>query len=279
MSEQSEEGPKGTIDRAFLIVESFRPEDSAGLGVSEIARRTGLSKATTHRLLATLVRNRALEKSNETYRLGALINSAASENLQQAQMATLTEVLTPYLSALFERTRNTVHLAFLDGIDVFYANKLFAFKGPSAPSRVGGRVPGYCTGVGKAILAFDEDATVATLERGLEPWTPHTITDPEKLQRELATIRETGISYDREENTVGLVCVAAPIFGQGPIPVAAMSISGDSEVFNPEEHLDTLRKITHAASRAYVKSAQRNPMADSNLAQSATLRRAAPERK
>ena len=78
-------------------------------------------------------------------------------------------------------------------------------------SRVGGRLPAYCTGVGKALLAFNPEAALKVLAMPLTPRTPYTITSHQVLAEELARIRSTGLSYDREENSIGIVCVAAPI--------------------------------------------------------------------
>ena len=69
---------------------------------------------------------------------------------------------------------------------------------------------------------------------------------------ELARIREEGVAYDREEISMGLSCIAAPVFGKGTVPVAAMSVSGPTGTFDPEEHRPILRKICAAASKAYL---------------------------
>lgn len=245
----TDEGAKGTVDRAFSLLRNFRPEDSAGVGVSELARRAQLSKSTTHRLLAAMTRNGAVQKVDDIYRLGPLFHEMYSATYS-SESEVISEVLTPFLAALFERTRHTVHLGYLVGTDVSYANKLFSVRGVGAPSRIGGRVPGYCTGVGKAIMAYDESVITATIERGMHQWTPHTITDPAELRRVLAAVREEGLAYDREEIAEGLTCVAAPIFGQGPVPVAAMSVSGTAGEFQPAEHEEMLRRITRSASKA-----------------------------
>lgn len=276
MADHDAGSPKGTIDRAFAILRCFREDDTAGLGVTELAQRSGLSKTTTHRLLASLVRNKVLIKAGSKYRLGPLFDQS-SHSPYPEETALIAEVLTPFLAALFERTRQTVHLGSLDGTDIIYANKLFSFRGPRTPSRVGGRVPGYCTAVGKAILAYDDAAIEASLARGLAPWTPHTITDPAKFKEELALVRETGLAYDREEIMLGLSCVAAPIFGQGPVPVAAMSVSGDAATFRPRDHEATLLRITHAASKKFaqlLRAQRERTHAPANLATAARLHRA-----
>lgn len=242
---------RSSVDKAFSLLRAFQPGDAAGVGVSELARRTDLSKSTAHRLLATLVQNDAVQRAGDVYRLGPLFSELTREKTTP-HGELVSEVLTPFLSALFERTRMTVHLGYLTGTDVSYANKLFSLRGVETPSRIGGRVPGYATGVGKAMLAWDEDLIEAAIAKGLPRWTPYTITDSDELRAVLARVRDEGVAYDREEISVGLSCVAAPVFGRGTVPVAAMSVSGPTDTFRPEDHIQVLRRICASASKAYL---------------------------
>ncbi|QGU06831.1 Transcriptional regulator KdgR [Corynebacterium occultum] len=246
---------RSSVDKAFSILRAFTTEDTAGVGVSELARRASLSKSTAHRLLSALVQNGAVQRSGEVYRLGSLFTELnKEETTRQADM--VSEVLTPFLAALFERTRHTVHLGYLIGTDVSYANKLFSTRGVTTPSRIGGLVPGYATGVGKAIMAYDENLIKAAINKGLTKWTPNTIDDPDEFHRVLTQVRQEGIAYDREEISLGLSCVAAPVFGRGPVPVAAMSLSSSTADFHPEDHIPTLKRITAAASKAFAIAAR-----------------------
>ncbi|MHA2787702.1 IclR family transcriptional regulator [Corynebacterium sp. S7] len=249
--------PPGAVDKVFLVLRVFGSTESVDIGVSEIAQQTGLTKSTTHRILGELVNNGAVIRIDHRYRLGPVFQQLASKAFGRAtqQSRAIAEILTPFLAALFERTRHTVHLACLEGPDVNYVNKLFSVNRVTAPSWIGGGVPAYCTGVGKALLAYDEALVEETIRRGLHPVTPNTITDPEVLRQELAQIRATGISYDHEENTAQLSCVAAPIFGRNNLPVAAMSVSVPTEILTPdnqETYVSDLRRICAAASKAYI---------------------------
>lgn len=238
-----------SIDKAFLLIRAFDRRDSHGVGVSELARRAGLSKSTAHRILGTLIENHAVQKVGDRYRIGPLF--LEREVLTESKRHELiTETLTPFLAALFEHTRHSVHLAYLDGADTVYANKLFSVRGVSAPSRIGGRVPGYTTGVGKAIMAYDDAAVDLAVSRGLVPWTPHSVSTAEELRHELAVVRDKGVAYDLEEIAVGLSCIAAPVWGRGPVPAAAMSVSGPTETFRAQDHQETLLKICASAGRA-----------------------------
>lgn len=240
---------RGSVDKAVDILKVFQDQPS-GLGITEVAKLAHLPKTTTHRLMHTLTQNGALERSGDTYRLGPLVFDLVSGSGNSERANVISEVVTPFLASLFEQTRHTVHLAYLTGKDVAYANKLFSTQKVTSPSRIGGRAPSYCTGVGKALLAFDPARAETVLAGELIQWTPHTITDPEKLRMELATIRSEGIAYDMEEISPGLSCVAAPVFGLENQAVAALSVSSPSATFDPGALIPPLQRIAAAACRA-----------------------------
>lgn len=244
--------PRSSIDKAFSILRSFGDNDPAGVGVSEVARRTNLSKSTAHRLLGALVENGAIERSGDVYRLGPLPFELTASR-PNYNTALVSEVLTPFLAALFEQTRQTVHLAHLQGTEVAYVNKLFSAHRLSIPSRIGGRAPSYCTGVGKAMLAWDDAATEKVIEAGLTPWTKHTITDGNVLRHELAEIRISGIAFDREEISEGLYCIASPVFGLNNAPVAALSISSFASQLEAEQFIAPLKRVSLAATKAMTR--------------------------
>ena len=249
MAESRPTDTRSAVYKTFSLLRSFSDKDSGGVGVSELARRAELSKSTAHRLLASLVANGAVERAGDVYRLGPLVFELTSVSVDRKQEI-VGETLTPFLAALFEQTRQTVHLAYLQGTEVVYVNKLFSARKVSAPSRIGGRAPAYCTGVGKAMLAWDMARADSVIKAGLTKWTPYTITDEKQFREELATVRRQGVAYDRQEITLGLSCVAAPIFGRDSSPIAAMSVSGPASQFDPQQYIPALKRITQAAGRA-----------------------------
>jgi DNA-binding IclR family transcriptional regulator len=139
----------------------------------------------------------------------------------------LREAALPFLGDLYEATHETVHLAVLDGVEVVYLEKLQARGNRPLPSRLGGRMPAYCTGVGKALLAFSPPEVLhGVVAHGLERRTPHTIVMPGLLEREIEAVRARGLAYEHEESTPGVACVASPVLGPDGRAVAAISIAG-----------------------------------------------------
>jgi DNA-binding IclR family transcriptional regulator len=217
------EVPKSVLGRALTLLTAFRPGD-AELTLAELARRTGIPKPTAHRLLTELARWDVVERTPTGMRLGMRLFELGQLAPRQRG---LREAAAPYLADLFEATHETVHLAVLDGIEVVYVQKLDAVAGPRIPSRIGGRMPAYCTGVGKALLAFSSpDRLNEVLTAGLVRRTPRTVIAPGLLRRELAAVRSRGVAEEREESSVGIACVAAPVLDPGGRALAAISITG-----------------------------------------------------
>ncbi len=230
-----------------MVLSAFDLEHTA-LGISELARRCGLPKSTVHRTVRELVRLRLLEHDGTQLRLGMLLFELGQLVPRQR---TLREAALPYLEDLREATHATVHLAVLDGIEVVYVEILRGREPPPLPSRVGGRLPAHATGVGKAILAFSPPAAVAArIEAGLTRRSPYTVVLPGPLTRELQVIREAGVSYDREESALGVVCAAAPVFGAEGTVVAALSVTGRAERLDVERMAPAVRTAALTLSRS-----------------------------
>lgn len=235
-----------TVARITALLSAFLPGDG-GLGVSELARRTGLPKSTVHRLAGHLVGAGLLERSGTDLRLGLRL-------FEIGQLATghrdLVDAARPVLADLRSGTRNTVHLARLEGAEVVYFEVLPGPDAPDLPSRVGGRMPAHATGVGKAILAFSTDETVdRVVSAGLPRLSTRTITSPALLRKQLHRIRSEGVAYEREESGRGTVCVACPVLDADGVPVAAISVAGWSNRMRPERVAPAVRAAALTLSR------------------------------
>lgn len=123
----------------------------------------------------------------------------------------------PVLDRLADETTETIHLARLDGTSVVYLATRQSQHHLRPFTRVGRRLPAHSTALGKALLAARSDEQVrALLPARLEALTEHTVTDRERLIEELRTVRAQGYAVDREENTVGLRCLAVAIPTRSP---------------------------------------------------------------
>jgi DNA-binding IclR family transcriptional regulator len=238
--------PNSVLGRAFTLLSAFRLGDEQ-LSLAELHRRTGIAKPTILRLLGELGDWAIVERTEGGFRLGMGLFELGQ--LVPSQRG-LREAAAPFLTDLFEATHETVHLAVPDGTEVIYIQKLDGRHGPKVRSRVGGRMPAYCTGVGKVLLAFGPSERFAeVLAAGLRRRTPRTIIAPGLLGAELERIREAGVAFEREESTVGITCVAAPVHGPGGDAVAAISITGWANRLDPDRFAPAVRTAALGLSR------------------------------
>lgn len=214
--EQTRELPPSMVERMTLILDRFTTRETR-LTLESIARSTHLPRSTTHRILDQLVKLDWLEHSSTGYGLGRRSFALGGGSGEHGE---LRAVASPYLHELLVRTGAVVHLGVLDGSSVHYLDKLGGRFATSVPSRVGGTAPAYCTGLGKAILAWLQPEEVEEILGGeLSARTPSTIAELDDLHLELGRIRSRGgIALERGECFPDIACVAAAIRGpRGPI--------------------------------------------------------------
>ncbi|MFI6906475.1 IclR family transcriptional regulator [Nonomuraea sp. NPDC050394] len=209
-----------SLRRALLVLDHVRAH--SGLTLTQLAEAVGLSKSTVLRLATPLIEARLLERDRKTgaYRLGH-----GTLQLGQAYLATLDlrAVAAEESHRLVAEVRETVHLVVYDPPHVVYIDKVENQATVRMASRIGSRGPLHSTAVGKAILAWQPDSAIPD---DLPAMTKHTITDHERLRRELTRVRQRGYSVDDRENEPEVRCVGAPIFNHTDTVSAAISVSG-----------------------------------------------------
>ena len=230
-----------SVDRALRILECFSRKESE-LGVTEIANRLDLHKSTTFGILNTLENRGYLcqNPENGKYKLGLKLFELGK--LVEYGMDLRTSSL-PYLKKLVDKYGETAHLAMRDGDQVIYIDKVEGESGIKMSSQVGKRAHVYCTGVGKAVLAFMPEKDVEEIIKNIKfhQFTYNTITDSNKLKEELKEIKKRKYCIDNEEIEVGLKCVAAPIMNYKNVSVGSISISGPTSRMN-DERVDLISK-------------------------------------
>lgn len=228
----------GRLERAVEVLEAFNPDDH-GLRFAQLLQRTGMPKATLHRLLAELVRLRLLELHDDGYALGGRLFELG---MRASVERDLLEVATPFLQDLYERTHEIVHLGVREGVEVVYVAKLGGHKQARMPSRLGGRMPLHATAIGKVLLAYaPDDIRRAVLEGPLPRLAPRTITSPGRLRAQLDAALATGVAFEIEESSVGTVCVGSAIVSDPDDVVAAVSVSGPTNRFKPQQYSSTVQ--------------------------------------
>jgi DNA-binding IclR family transcriptional regulator len=198
-----------------------------------------LPKATAYRLASQLVDLRVLERDGQDYQVGVRLFELGNSVARQRQ---LREAALPFMEDLYEATHETIHLGVLDNGEVLYVEKIAGRRTCSVSTTLGARKPLYCTGLGKAILAYSSSELLqAVIKNGLVRQTRYTITDPHRLQWELARAADTGIIYDREEYELGITCVSSPVLNRAGRAWAAISVTGPTTRFRPENTAAAVR--------------------------------------
>lgn len=196
------------VARVALIMNVFNEPDRR-LRLDQVVNRTGLPRSSVHRILKQLETAGLLQRWSDGYCVGA-------SRLSQTQMldhALLRGAASGTLERLHADTGLVVHLGILLGGDVVYLDQIAGRSGVAMRTRVAGRTVAHASALGKAMLAqlSAEEVDVA-VGRRLEKCTRTTITNLDTLHLELARIRSRhGLAYDKEELTVGLCSIAAPI--------------------------------------------------------------------
>lgn len=222
------------VDRALSILEALARAEGPVM-LSALSSELGLHISTVHRLLNTLARRGFVEQEpyQGRYRLGLKVFEIGNRALYSLDIRA---VARPYLRELVEEFNETANLAVLDGFEVVYIDQVESRNMIKMLARPGTRTPAYCTGTGKALLAFlspfQWERFLATTP--LRAFTRATITDPEELEQELEKIREQGFAVDKGELEEGVRCVAAPIKNHEQRVVAALSVSGPSSRITDE---------------------------------------------
>lgn len=245
--------PASVLGKAMTVLHAFSAEDM-GLSFAQLQRRTGLPKATLHRIAGDLVTAGLLDRHDGDFHLGShLFELGMLASVER----TLIEVATPFMEDLYERTHEVVHLGVREGHEVVYVAKVAGHKGARTPTRVGGRMPVHATALGKALLAHAPQAVwIDVLSGPLERRTPRTLTAPGRLRAQLDAVVQAGVAYEYEEAALGVVCVAAPVLDAEDRPLAAISIAGTASRFRPDQHAASVRAAANGVAATLARRQQ-----------------------
>lgn len=212
-----------TTETSFRIIEAIR--DDRGAGVSELARQVDLSKSAVHKHVHTLTDLGYVVREGNSYYLSNRFLSLGIKARQRLPLEQASDVV----DDLAETTGHTASFIAHENYSGVYALRVEPDR--SAPIEVteGDVAPLHATAGGKAILAFfSQEKRDEILDGvGLRSYTDKTITDRRELERELRSVRDQRVAFDREEYLDGHQCVASPVVGTGGEPIAAVSVTGN----------------------------------------------------
>jgi DNA-binding IclR family transcriptional regulator len=234
------------LGRVDAILAAFDPNNRA-VGLACLVARTGLPKTTVYRTAEHMVQLGWLHREAGGYVVGVRLSELASLATVRARVR---DASLPFMEDLYAATRETVHLAVLEDTHVRYAEEVAGHLSAADSSRVGRRMPAYCTAAGKVLIAFSPPEVLErVISRGLLPRTPATITSPQRLRAAIVRVREKGVAIDYQECEQGLTSVAAPVLDADFNAVGAMSVSGSQQRLRPERLSSAVRMAALGATR------------------------------
>lgn len=230
--------------RGLQVIRSFSahaPQQT----LSEVAQRTGLTRAGARRILLTLEGLGYVRCNGRQFSLAPRILDLGFAYLSSLPLWNLAE---PVMERLVEEVKESCSAAVLDGPDVVYVLRVPTHKIMSINLGIGSRLPAYCTSMGRTLLAELDEAALDALLHEHPPVrrTPRTLVDVEAIKKQLAAVRRQGWCLVDQELEEGLVSLSAPIRDRGGRAIAAMNISGQvnrtSPAFMVERMLPKLRE-------------------------------------
>ncbi len=214
-----------TLDRALDVLDCLASAN--GMTLTEIAEKLGQSTATIYRILTTFDHRQAVEMdpASQEWFIGPTSFQLGSAFLRRTGVV---ERARPVMRELMEETGETANLGTEVSGEVMFLSQVETHENIRAFFPPGAKSPMHASGIGKALLAHAAPARIEkyVMQKNLETFTGNTISGQEELRTELKKIKAQGYAFDDEEKSIGMRCIAAPIFNLYGEAVAGISISG-----------------------------------------------------
>lgn len=243
-----------SLAKGLAIIEAFDADDPA-MTLSDVARKTGVTRAAARRFLLTLVELGYARTDGKRFSLRPKVLDLGFSYLHAQGVWGVAQ---PYMVELVEKVRESCSAAVLDGSDIVYVARVpTKSRIMSINLGLGSRLPAHVTSLGRVLLAALPDPALETFVASIEPlqaYTPRTLLDPAELRRDIALVRERGYSIVDQELESGLRSIAVPIVDSSQAVVAALNIGTHVSRMTTEqleqEVLPPLRATAHDISRA-----------------------------
>lgn len=225
-----------SLARGLSVIRAFDAEH-VQMTLSDVSRRTGLTRATARRFLLTLEDLGYVRTDGRNFELTALVLALGYSYLSGQ---TLPQLAQPLLEDLSREISESTSASILDGHDIVYVARIHTRRLMRVGIAVGTRFPAYATSMGRVLLAGlpDPELEKYLAEVRLEPFTERTVTDPAVLRAEVHRIREAGWAVVDQELESGLRSVAVPVRGPGGEAIAAINTSMQATLSAAESSLE-----------------------------------------
>jgi IclR family transcriptional regulator, pca regulon regulatory protein len=222
-----------SLERGIAVIQVFSREHPA-LTLSEVARLTGMTRATARRILLTLEKLGHVRSDGRRFSLTPRVLTLGWAYLSSLN---LWEIAQPLMEDLVQETHESCSAATLDLPDIVYVARVPTRRIMTIALGVGTRLPAHATSMGRVLLADlpEEELDAFLSEHELERFTPHTIVDPGALKAAVAEVRRQGWALVDQELEIGLRSVGAPITGASGRTIAALNASAAAARVSKDE--------------------------------------------
>jgi IclR family KDG regulon transcriptional repressor len=240
------------LNRFTEVMDCISENPNEGIGVSELSRRTNLSKSTVHRMMSSMISHQLVTQNSQTkhYVLGPKSMFWGSQFLRSQDPIGL---MGQYCEEISSKTGLYSYLSRFQGDQVYCThthqpsqsrNKYFV--------HVGQRMPFYCSAASKAILAYQEPERIQTLleKENFTPITPFTLINLESVKMALETVLNKDVAYCLQELEIGVSAVSVPIFHEDRKTAISLSVVGVNTLIeaNMETIVTELKLVSEKAS-------------------------------
>nr|WP_246476287.1 IclR family transcriptional regulator [Roseibium litorale] len=235
-----------TVAKALTLLEFFSEEEPE-LGLSELARRSGMDKAAVHRMMGAMAESGLVEQQADSrlYRLGAGVLRLA--RVRETAFP-ISSIVQPILEELSAATGETAHASLISGRALANIATCESRKGNRVSLVAGEILPFHCTASGLATLAYcSEKLLKSVLSRPLQAKTPFTITDSAAILARLEEVRKCGVSESDQTNEEDVHGIAAPIFDRAGLACGAVSVSTPSHRMTEDQRRLSITAVIRAA--------------------------------
>jgi IclR family transcriptional regulator, pca regulon regulatory protein len=225
-----------SLERGMAVIQIFSRERPA-LTLSEVARLTGMTRASARRVLLTLEKLGHVRCEGRRFSLTPRVLTLGWAYLSSLSMW---EVTYPLMEELAAQTGESCSVATLDLPDVVYVARVPTRRIMNISLGVGSRLPAHATSMGRVLLAGlpVDELEQFLADNPLEPFTEYTITDPDELAAEVTKVRGQGWAFVDQELELGLRSIAVPIRGAGCRTAAALNTSASAPRVSIHEFFD-----------------------------------------
>ncbi|WP_459617304.1 IclR family transcriptional regulator [Bordetella sp. 2513F-2] len=215
----------GSTEKAFQVLHAF-DGSKRHMTLADIARASGLDRSATQRMVYTLETLGYLRRIPDTRNYG-LTPKVLQFSYNYVRANELIDKASPYLLDISRTLGETTNLQELDGHEIVFVARFPGHHLVNVDIAVGSRLPAFFTASGTAILSrlTNEDRREILAQTRLDPITPYTEVNPEKLLERVQRVAEKGYAVIVNETVLGDISVAAPITDHRGLAVAAINIS------------------------------------------------------